>query len=251
MGNHRSGTTWLHLLLAETGCFAYVMAFHVIAYRTLDQEPVDVAHSPAYQSLVDTFTRLGLDHRVVDDVAVSPSSPEEYGSILVVHSSLNAVRAVLANKDPYYALLAHGYDRLFTRPAQLYLLRLLSARRFDIGVRSAIHYIARANGYFVTNIRKLPPNDYLSIRYEDLCSRTPSVLAEVLQFCDVDPMPGSPARTPPRPRLGTLLPEVARHADTIARRMAPYMRLHGYRPGGGVLPLAPRCASHSATSLPL
>jgi hypothetical protein len=44
MGNHRSGTAWLHELLAETGCFAYVSAFHVIAYDTLDREPPDVAH---------------------------------------------------------------------------------------------------------------------------------------------------------------------------------------------------------------
>jgi LPS sulfotransferase NodH len=43
MGNHRSGTTWLHLLLAETGCFAYVTAFHVIASSTLNGEPTDVA----------------------------------------------------------------------------------------------------------------------------------------------------------------------------------------------------------------
>ena len=248
MGNHRSGTTWLHLLLAETGCFAYVTAFHVIAHSTLDGEPADVAQSPAYQSLVNSLTRLGLDHRVIDEVAISPSSPEEYGLILsnagtsgrinarnlslfhelcarvlrmsgpgeaailknpwdysnflyiksaipnarfvfihrhperVVQSTLNAARAVLANRDSYYALLARGYDRLFSTPALLCLLRLLAARRFDVGIRAVIHYVARANGYFVTNVSKLPPNDYLSIRYEDLCSRSPPVLTEVPGF---------------------------------------------------------------------
>lgn len=301
MGNHRSGTTWLHLLLAETGGFAYVTAFHVIAYSALGREPADVERSPAYQSVVETFNRLGLDRRVIDEVAVSPRSPEEYGSILsnagtggritprnlslfhelcgrvlrlsgsskplilknpwdysnfvyiksaipnarfvfihrhperVLHSSLNAARAVLANKDPYYALLVRDYDRLFSRPLRLCLLRLLTARRFDLGIRAAINFVGKANSYFVTHVNNLATDDYVSIRYEDLCSQTPEVLEDILRFCVVDPSTGLAPRTPPRPRSSPLLPEVARHTETIARRMAPYMQLHRYEAGGRVL----------------
>jgi len=303
MGNHRSGTTWLHLLLAETGCFAYVTAFHVIAYNALGTEPADVEHSRAYQSVVETFTRLGLDHRVIDDVAISPSCPEEYGSILsnagtggritprnlglfhelcervhrlagpnkrlllknpwdysnfvyiksaipnarfvfihrhperVVHSSLNAARAVLTNRDPYYALLAREYDRLFSRPALLYLLRLTTARRFGLGIRTVINFVAKANAYFATHVNKLPPNDCLSIRYEDLCLHTPELVEDILRFCGVDPIAGWALRTPPQPRSSQLLPEVALNSKTIARRMAAYMLLHGYASDGRVSPL--------------
>lgn len=94
-GVHRSGTTWLHQLLVETGQFDYVSAYHVIQYDKLPQQPAgDPATAmgpagsagagpvPAYRELVETFHRLALDSRVIDDVKVSPDLPEEYGFVL-------------------------------------------------------------------------------------------------------------------------------------------------------------------------
>jgi hypothetical protein len=82
MGAHRSGTTWLQQLLVETGCFDYVSAFHVICYDRLPREPMKAADTPAYRELVETFARLGVDTRDVDDVRATPDLAEEYGFIL-------------------------------------------------------------------------------------------------------------------------------------------------------------------------
>jgi hypothetical protein len=85
MGVHRSGTTWLQQLLAETGKFDYVTAYHVIKYDALPPAhaaPEDWWETAGYRKLERTFARLGVGTRVMDDVAATPGLPEEYGFIL-------------------------------------------------------------------------------------------------------------------------------------------------------------------------
>jgi len=82
LGNHRSGTTLLRLLLAETGCFDYLTVYHILAYDTLPSQPAGFADSAAYWALAERFRRLGIHRRAADAVAPSPSAPEEYRFIL-------------------------------------------------------------------------------------------------------------------------------------------------------------------------
>jgi hypothetical protein len=92
MGSHRSGTTWLYQLLAETRGFDYLTAYHVIRYDLLP-EPAETQSMEEtyreflvtlglYQELSATFERLQLNRRSFDEVEISPSTPEEYGFIL-------------------------------------------------------------------------------------------------------------------------------------------------------------------------
>ncbi len=73
LGNHRSGTTWLYQLLAETGRFSVLTAFHVITWGEADARP---------EALSRLLTEQGITARKGDGVAVSPSLPEEYCYIL-------------------------------------------------------------------------------------------------------------------------------------------------------------------------
>jgi hypothetical protein len=304
MGAHRSGTTWLHQLLAETGCFDYLSAYHVISYDLLGEQPRAREQAPAYQELCETFKRLGLNRRLIDEVEISPDVPEEYGFVLsnagtglrvtprnlpildelcrrlrssperpmvlknpwdfanflylkqaipkarfifihrhperVIDSGLRAARSVYERRNPYLALLSHDYVRLFSgAPSQrlrLWLLRLLLSRRLEAGVRIAASGVAKGNLYFVRNISRLPLGDYLSLRYEDLCERPVEIFGRVLEFLGVQPSRVALPRTGSSPRRTGFLPEVEWYKDTIARKTAAYMGLHGYRPGGGVEP---------------
>ena len=76
LGNHRSGTTWLYQMLAETGRFSVLTAFHVITWGEAEATPTALA-----AQLIDR----GITARAADGVAVSPSLPEEYGYILNNH----------------------------------------------------------------------------------------------------------------------------------------------------------------------
>jgi Sulfotransferase family len=91
MGVHRSGTTWLQQLLADTGYFDYVTAYHVIRYDQLPALPHVPSGAAAYQELDHTFARLGVADRVMDEVKPSAGLPEEYGFILDNHGCGNAI----------------------------------------------------------------------------------------------------------------------------------------------------------------
>ena len=81
LGNHRSGTTWLYQLLAETGHFSVLTASHVIDW------PAWVAHRaggpvPDAAALAGRFQELGIAARQGDEVQISPDLPEEYCYLL-------------------------------------------------------------------------------------------------------------------------------------------------------------------------
>lgn len=82
MGDHRSGTTLLYQLLASTGAFNVVTAYHVIRYSELLANRLSHAEASAKEELAREFQNLGLTDRGLDRVAVSPELPEEYGFVL-------------------------------------------------------------------------------------------------------------------------------------------------------------------------
>lgn len=82
IGDHRSGTTLLHRLLAETGCFNYVSAYHVIKYDEVLKNHLEGRTETAKQALMDAFSELGLKNRIIDNVPVTPDAPVEYGFLL-------------------------------------------------------------------------------------------------------------------------------------------------------------------------
>ena len=73
LGNHRSGTTWLYQLLAESERFSVLTAFDVITWGQAEATPA---------ALAARLTAESITARKGDGVAVSPSLPEEYGYIL-------------------------------------------------------------------------------------------------------------------------------------------------------------------------
>jgi len=83
LGLHRSGTTLLYEMMAATGCWNAVWAWHVIEFDRLRSAPPGTAESPS--DLGRRFERSGLRTRGVDVVRVTPSSKEEYGFILDNH----------------------------------------------------------------------------------------------------------------------------------------------------------------------
>jgi hypothetical protein len=82
IGDHRSGTTLLHRLLAETGCFNYVSAYHVIKYDDVLTNHLEGRTEAAKQALMNAFSELGLKNRIIDNVPVTPDAPVEYGFLL-------------------------------------------------------------------------------------------------------------------------------------------------------------------------
>ncbi len=82
VGDHRSGTTLLHRLLAETGCFNYVSAYHVIRYEEVLTDFLAGRTEAGHREVMAEFERQGIKDRVIDSTPAVPEAPIEYGFIL-------------------------------------------------------------------------------------------------------------------------------------------------------------------------
>ncbi|NJN19548.1 MAG: sulfotransferase, partial [Oscillochloris sp.] len=82
MGDHRSGTTLLYQLLAATGGFNVVTAYHVINFDQVLADHGAGRSAAARCELAARLGALGISDRKLDGVIVSPDLPEEYGFLL-------------------------------------------------------------------------------------------------------------------------------------------------------------------------
>ena len=81
IGHHRSGTTILYKVLAETGCFAFPTPFHIVFFDAYLSDASFDARA-AQTALSEQFSREGISDRFIDDIAAGPETPEEYGFAL-------------------------------------------------------------------------------------------------------------------------------------------------------------------------
>jgi hypothetical protein len=88
MGSARSGTTILYRLLAMTGRFNCVTAYHLVNYDELLANHRQGRTDAAKQALAERFRSLGIAGARFDGVEVSPDFPEEYGFALTESSRL-------------------------------------------------------------------------------------------------------------------------------------------------------------------
>lgn len=103
IGDHRSGTTLLHRLLADTGCFNYVSAYQVMRYDEVLANHRAGTTEAAKQELMRTFESLGLKDRIIDNTPATPDSPVEYGFIFATTSKRMA-RLTAETRDKFLEL---------------------------------------------------------------------------------------------------------------------------------------------------
>jgi hypothetical protein len=82
MGPHRSGTTILYKVLADTRLFNVVTLFHVLHHDRLTEMQRPATEAAARGRLVERLAQNGLTDRQFDSMPISPDLPEEYAWIL-------------------------------------------------------------------------------------------------------------------------------------------------------------------------
>lgn len=112
LGNHRSGTTWLYQLLAESGHFSVLTAWHVIEWDRISR-----GDPPPRAELAERMSELGIARRQVDNVVISPGLPEEYCYILANAGKGSALTS--ANRPLLDAIIARLASEQPGRPVLL------------------------------------------------------------------------------------------------------------------------------------
>jgi hypothetical protein len=82
LGVHRSGTSILYKMLAATGSFNPVTAYHIINYHELLVNHRQDTEERARQQLTESLKAQGLQNRKIDQLEVTADLAEEYGFLL-------------------------------------------------------------------------------------------------------------------------------------------------------------------------
>jgi hypothetical protein len=147
----------------------------------------------------------------------------------VALSTLDGFRSPWARATPT-TRCSPSYDRLMRQPLRRTLARALFTPRFGLGARVVNWQVSRMARYFVDHIGSLAENDYLSVRYEDLCQDPDTIMPRILTFLG---LPASPEvryrdyiRHRPRPRSA----RGDGDSSAILRRLElkPYLTYCGY-----------------------
>lgn len=147
-----------------------------------------------------------------------------------INSQLNALRTIVAAKNPYLDALItdKSYSRLFERPLLLNTLRFALSSRSNIGQRMLTRYLRRVTNYYLRNIASLPKEDYVSLKYEDLCAQPESIIRQVLAMLGLEPQHALDYQAFVAPRPLRLLPELDRSHQRVRDQLRPYFAQFGY-----------------------
>jgi hypothetical protein len=174
MGHHRSGTTILYQLLADTALFNVTTAYHVLnrhrllALHSAGEEP------QAREELRSQFEARGLRDREFDSIKITPDIPEEYAYALEPQGPRPRLgpqnldefqrfcRTVSATQDPARPLLLKNP---FDTENFLYIQEALPAAVFVYIHRDPVDVVSSQ----VRTIRSVleKKNEYVALVVED------------------------------------------------------------------------------------
>lgn len=305
MGAHRSGTSLLYHLLANTGQFNYVSAYDIIKYDELLANRIHGMEDQVKQVLEKQITAQRKD-RLIDGIPVGANLPEEYRFILfkekinpllqrktvlfspnlvpknlklfmelcqkkqfisalnqplllknpndfyqnffnihtlfpeakfifihrhplaVFNSNMAAWPLALKTKSEYLALVDRDYRRLFcSAPIERFVR--LAFLRSGLGHQRILSGLIKGFDYYLENIGKLPANNHISIRYEDLCQSPKAALTKIRRFLDIKLAVDLPKQSI-RPRSMQASPSVLACYEKRLGALRPYMFQMGYSP---------------------
>jgi hypothetical protein len=82
LGLHRSGTSILYKMLASTGYFNLVTAYHILYFDSLLHNHLNNREREAKEELNNLLKSAGQVDRVIDRLQIDADFPEEYGFLL-------------------------------------------------------------------------------------------------------------------------------------------------------------------------
>ena len=137
------------------------------------------------------------------------------------NSYLHGFPALLTQHSNYAALIDPRYETLFGRlPLRRWLF--LRAFRSDMTCRVLMIRFIESYQYYLANIGQLPPEQYVSMRYEDLCADPVDCLSRIAARLRLDFIPRVP-RAFVAPRRLPVLERVSRHYASRIADIAPYL----------------------------
>jgi hypothetical protein len=150
--------------------------------------------------------------------------------IHVLNSALKALHSSWSGTNPYISRLSKAYSRLHKIP----LLRAISrwvtnpSSKGQLIQHILTERIVKIMTHYMQNIESLPPTEYVSVRYEDLCENPANLFPSVFDIAGVKPRFEVPFDEHIRLRPMRLLPTLARDEEKLRRKFHDVMVYLGY-----------------------
>lgn len=144
----------------------------------------------------------------------------------VISSSMRLYETRLKSKDELMGLYYDKYNDTFKNPLVLFLQRIYYISCFPLGIFEVIRRSAKANKYFLKNIRYLSKEDYISITYEKLCMEPNKVITKILDLLNMKTDKDFSKYV--KPRKLKLIPIVLFLRKFIYKMMKSYFKEFGY-----------------------
>ncbi|RLF62383.1 MAG: sulfotransferase [Thermoplasmata archaeon] len=145
-----------------------------------------------------------------------------------LNSTIKAIRFLLKHKNPYTAQLSRFYNNIFENPLLLYPIRFLFTAGSPFSMILLTMLSAKATKYYLKNIKKLQKNDYISIKYEDLCKNPQETVENIMRVLDIKIRNDIDFKTFIKPRKTKLDVSVIKLQNFIFKRMKTYFESFGY-----------------------
>ncbi len=144
----------------------------------------------------------------------------------VISSIMRLWKTRLKSRDEFFILYSKEYDKLYKNPLLLFASKMYYTSKFPPGIFEVIWHSKKATNYYLKNIKNLSKEDYISIKYGDLCEKPDEIIKAILDFLDLKTDMNFSRYI--KPRKLQLLPEVIFLKKLIFKTMKPYFEFFGY-----------------------
>jgi len=144
----------------------------------------------------------------------------------VISSTMRAWQIVYKNKNKFTALFFKRYNQYYENPLSLLAARINYSSPFPPAVFKVIRNSIKDTKYFLKNIRHLKNDDYISVKFEDLCSEPEEIITNILEFLHIKSNIDFSEFI--KPRNLSLTPEVRILKNFIFKKMRPYFEYFEY-----------------------
>jgi len=144
----------------------------------------------------------------------------------VISSTMKLWKSRLTEKDEFISLYSKEMNVMYQNPLLLFLYRVYYTLVFPPGVFEVLWRVKTGTDSYLKNIQYLSKDDYISVRYEDLCEKPNAVMNTILTFLGISSQRDFSGYV--KPRKLKLTPEVSFLKTFIFKKMKKYFTYFGY-----------------------
>jgi len=144
----------------------------------------------------------------------------------VISSTMKLWKTRLKVRDEFVSMYSKENVSIYRNPLILFCFRIYFTLTFPPGIFEVIWRSKTGTKYYLKNIKNLSRNDYISIRYEDLCEKPNEIIKTILKFLGLKSDRDFKGYI--KQRKLEVTPEVSFLKKFIFKRMKAYFNYFGY-----------------------